>query len=118
MQRMPERRTMKAEDMRLPDTLTLKKRPHMERGWTWWLAPKPFDIVSTALYSLADNGCGFDLTRDLKSGGEDREGHYGLRGLQERLELVGGCLRIESEPGAGTHLLASVPKEIGLRHAK
>ncbi len=27
-----------------------KGRPHQERGWTWWLIPKPFDLVSTALY--------------------------------------------------------------------
>ena len=59
-----------------------------------------------ATLSLRDNGRGFDPLRQQPG----REGGYGLQGLQERLELVGGSLKIESAPGAGTSLQASVPK--------
>jgi len=27
-----------------------KSRPYRGRGWTWWLVPKPFDLVSSLLY--------------------------------------------------------------------
>ncbi|MGH2479388.1 MAG: hypothetical protein ACRDHW_07020, partial [Ktedonobacteraceae bacterium] len=27
-----------------------KARPYRKRGWTWWLIPKPFDLVSSMLY--------------------------------------------------------------------
>jgi signal transduction histidine kinase len=58
---------------------------------------------------LSDDGCGFDpalLLQQLQSGGESR---YGLLGIQERLELVGGSLHIESS-SSGTSLSASVPR--------
>ena len=34
---------------------------------------------------------------------------FGLRGMEERLALVGGSLELESAPGRGTTLLATVP---------
>ncbi len=62
-----------------------------------------------AILSMRDNGCGFDPTilQQLSPG---REGGYGLLGLQERLQLVGGHLHIDSNPGSGTCLLVHVPK--------
>ena len=35
----------------------------------------------------------------------------GLIGIQERLSAIGGTLQITSEPGKGTSLLVTVPKE-------
>src|SRR5229473_7677976 len=63
-----------------------------------------------ATLSLRDNGRGFDLLgqQHLQPG---REGGYGLQGLQERLELVGGSLKVESAPGAGTSLRVTVPRD-------
>jgi signal transduction histidine kinase len=60
--------------------------------------------------SLSDNGCGFEpaLLQSLQPG---NTGGYGLQGVQERLELVGGCLKLESSPGKGTTLFVSVPKD-------
>src|SRR5215831_19106042 len=29
---------------------TSKSRAYRGRGWTWWLVPKPFDLVSSLLY--------------------------------------------------------------------
>ncbi len=59
---------------------------------------------------LRDDGRGFDPVREqrLQVG---HEGGYGLRGLQERLELVGGSLKVESAPGEGTVLVVTVPRD-------
>ena len=62
-----------------------------------------------ATLTLTDNGCGFD-TSIVGRQGTPGEGGYGLQGLQERLQLVGGSLCIESATGAGTRLQARVPK--------
>jgi len=50
---------------------------------------------------VQDNGVGFDPSRlsELLL-----EGHLGLLGLRERVELLGGALEIVSEPGAGTEM--------------
>ena len=53
---------------------------------------------------IADNGDGFDPTSAQRNGG------YGLQGMRERLEVVGGTLRIESQPGMGAALDAVVPR--------
>jgi signal transduction histidine kinase len=50
---------------------------------------------------VSDDGRGFDPI-------EKRRG-FGLAGMRERVELAGGELRIESKPGAGTRVMASVP---------
>jgi signal transduction histidine kinase len=59
-----------------------------------------------ATLCLRDNGQGFDLANLQKD--EYAQG-YGLRGVEERLELIGGKLQIESAPGQGTTLLVRVP---------
>jgi signal transduction histidine kinase len=51
---------------------------------------------------IEDDGRGFDP-------GATREDGLGLTGMRERVGLVGGRLRIESAPGAGTTLVAEVP---------
>jgi len=58
----------------------------------------------TVTLSVEDDGRGFDK-QALVSGG------IGLLGMRERLELVGGRLEIESQPGQGTRLTARVPLE-------
>ena len=50
---------------------------------------------------VEDDGCGF-------AAGEVVDG-FGLRGLRDRVELVGGRLVVETRPGAGTRLAAAVP---------
>jgi len=59
--------------------------------------------------SIADDGRGFDK-RAVLGGASQRVG-IGLVGMQERLEVLGGRLEIETEPGQGTRLVASVPLE-------
>ncbi len=46
--------------------------------------------------TIADNGCGFALTTI------DRDAHFGLRGMQERVALLGGRLDVDSRPRCGT----------------
>jgi len=58
-------------------------------------------LGDTLLLDVADDGTGFDA-----SAGTDG---YGLIGMRQRLSRVGGTLTVESSPGAGTILNASVP---------
>ena len=60
-----------------------------------------------ATLCLRDNGHGFDVAHVQKG---NYEQGYGLRGVQERLELVGGSFFIESIPNQGTTLLIKIPK--------
>jgi signal transduction histidine kinase len=64
-----------------------------------------------AVVDICDNGHGFDpaTLRPLAPG---RAGGYGLQGMRERLELLGGRFQIESAPGAGTRLTLRVPKAL------
>jgi signal transduction histidine kinase len=49
---------------------------------------------------VSDNGCGFDVGAAT----QDTNGHYGLRGITERVSRCGGHLRIVSNVGLGTEL--------------
>ena len=55
--------------------------------------------------TIEDDGIGFDAESTWQNG-------LGLISMQERLEAVGGTLRIYSRPGAGTRLEVSVPLPI------
>jgi signal transduction histidine kinase len=46
---------------------------------------------------------------DDGAGGADPAGGSGLRGLVDRVEALGGRLRIDSPPGRGTRLTAELP---------
>ena len=39
----------------------------------------------------------------------ERPGHYGMRGMRERVTGVGGVLRVQAAPGAGTTVEATFP---------
>ena len=55
------------------------------------------------LVIVEDDGIGFepDLARE--------GGHLGLLGMEERAEMLGGRLTVESLPGQGTTLFVEVP---------
>jgi signal transduction histidine kinase len=42
-------------------------------------------------------------------GGASQSGGSGLRGLEGRVEALGGRLRVMSSPGAGTRVQADIP---------
>jgi signal transduction histidine kinase len=50
---------------------------------------------------IVDEGAGFDPTEVTRG--------FGLLGMRERVELVGGRLEIDSQPGAGTRVTATLP---------
>jgi signal transduction histidine kinase len=55
---------------------------------------------------INDNGKGFEVEKTLKAGQNKR---LGLLGMRERLEMVGGSLKISSSPGRGTTLDMEIP---------
>ena len=57
--------------------------------------------------NIKDNGLGFNLP--LTRGGLITSGHLGLLGMQERAELLGGELEIQSSPGKGVVTTVSIP---------
>jgi signal transduction histidine kinase len=56
---------------------------------------------------VADDGKGFDLEEVLNSPDSTRA--FGLLGMQERVGLCGGSLKIESARGRGTCIRAEIP---------
>jgi signal transduction histidine kinase len=54
---------------------------------------------------VSDDGQGFNVL------GVDSSSHFGLQLMRERVELAGGLLHIDSQPGAGTTVLARLPVE-------
>jgi len=56
---------------------------------------------------VEDDGCGFDVQHVFKE--EAGRSKLGLYGMQERAELIGGRLDIESQPGVGTAIYLRVP---------
>ncbi len=63
-----------------------------------------FDAQRVQL-SVRDDGHGFDN----QAAGNGRTGHFGLIGMRERAEQIGGTLSIHSTEGAGTEVVADVP---------
>jgi PAS domain S-box-containing protein len=57
--------------------------------------------------SVDDDGRGFRMMPDIRGGG------IGLMSMEERAELLGGVLDIDTEPGRGTCLTAKVPFDYG-----
>ena len=63
--------------------------------------------AETISLSVRDDGRGFDTQARLCNSSLSMG--IGLLGMRERLELLDGCLRIESQSGRGTHLAAFLP---------
>ena len=57
--------------------------------------------------TVKDNGVGFQLLESV--GDLTRAGKLGLAGMQERAQLLGGSLSIQSEPGIGTTIVVKAP---------
>jgi len=53
--------------------------------------------------SVKDDGAGFDVSKVFS------EEHFGLRGMRERIQQLGGKFEIQSTPGRGTHVRAEIP---------
>ena len=55
---------------------------------------------------VIDDGVGF------KPGGVPVDHHYGITGMQERMERLGGTFALESEPGSGTQVRLTIERSI------
>lgn len=61
--------------------------------------------AESAVMSVTDNGQGFPPRRIRPAAGHGE----GIPGMRERAELLGGTLHVESAPGKGTQVLATLP---------
>ncbi len=69
------------------------------------------DLVQNTLsLEIRDDGVGFDMADARERAVQGLS--CGLLGMQERAELLGGTLTIESTPGAGTRLKSAFPLEV------
>ena len=66
---------------------------------------------SWVLLEVCDDGIGFTPPHLEGPGATEREEHIGLRGMRERVHLVGGQLKIVSELGQGTQIVVRVPSD-------
>jgi signal transduction histidine kinase len=56
---------------------------------------------------IVDDGCGFDV----KALSRNPENHYGLLGMRERVERIGGTFTLKSAIGQGTDINVEVPRK-------
>jgi ligand-binding sensor domain-containing protein/signal transduction histidine kinase len=63
-----------------------------------------FEAVNMRMQIL-DDGCGFDPAEVLAA----QSVHFGLIGMRERVEHVGGRFEVKSAPGKGTQLAVELP---------
>ena len=60
---------------------------------------------SAVRVEIQDDGCGLDATPAHLAAA----GHFGILGMRERIEQIGGSLEIVSNPGSGTTITAHLP---------
>ncbi len=63
--------------------------------------------ADAVVVTVADDGTGFDAeaTREVA----EAQGHFGLVGMRERAEAIGGALAVQSAEGTGTMVTATIP---------
>jgi len=62
---------------------------------------------------ISDNGRGFEAPKAI--GGLARQGKLGLAGMQERVRLIGGDLKVKTRPGKGTDITVELITDQRLR---
>ncbi len=69
------------------------------------------EVGGNVSLAVSDDGRGFHLKQVQRAEGDAAapEDRYGMVGMHERIQLLGGRLVVESEPGAGTRVRATVP---------
>lgn len=68
--------------------------------------------AGVATLRVSDDGGWLDVLVSDDGNGFDPDGEvdgFGVVGMRERVELVGGELEIESKPGSGTRVRAAIP---------
>ena len=72
--------------------------------------------ADTVHISVEDDGAGFDVSKLDAS--FTPKGGFGLFNIRERLEYLGGSLRIDSGLGKGTRVIMTVPLRQEVRTGK
>jgi len=62
---------------------------------------------------IRDDGVG--IAEPVLTSGR-KEGHFGLVGMRERAERIGGTLAIDSRAGQGTHVMLKLPAKLAYAH--
>ncbi len=68
--------------------------------------------AKTCKVLLRDNGVGFDVSA------AEGSSHYGIKGMRERVEKVGGQIAIQTAPGQGTKIAITIPLPTKPRSAR
>jgi PAS domain S-box-containing protein len=72
-----------------------------------WVSLQPQN--GNVVLEIRDDGAGFDPA----AGADEVAGHFGLLGMRERVEMVGGRWELRSGVGEGTLVRASLPRSEG-----
>lgn len=88
----------------LQETLTNVRRHSDAREVRVRIEPSTMGVT----LETCDDGRGFDASRV-------GEGHFGLRGMQRRVEMMGGRFTLTTQPGHGTRVLVELPRGGPLR---
>jgi len=70
---------------------------------------QPGDDGPRLLISVSDNGVGFEEADLTKGPPSESDSRHGLSGMRRRATALGGSVHIESRPGEGTVLTATIP---------
>lgn len=70
---------------------------------------KVFGRKGSINLEIVDKGYGFEPPLLEGPGATEREEHIGLRGMRDRVKLIGGSFQLESHPGKGTRILVKLP---------
>lgn len=77
---------------------------HAKATKIWVRLRKLGDFI---ILEVRDNGIGFPVSEALTK--HTRSNHFGLAGMQERGDAVGGVFSASSEPGKGTTIHVTIP---------
>jgi two-component system, NarL family, sensor histidine kinase UhpB len=77
---------------------------HARARHVWIELSQTADALELA---VRDDGLGFDVAKTLEQAPSC--GHLGLLGMRERVQLLGGDIEVNSEPGQGTCIRISFP---------
>jgi PAS domain S-box-containing protein len=78
------------------------KHAHAEFAWL-----RLEERAGQVFLEIRDDGIGFDPA----SVGAARNGHFGILGMRERVEMAGGSWELDSVAGGGTLIRAALPRE-------
>jgi two-component system sensor histidine kinase DegS len=58
------------------------------------------------IVTVSDNGIGFESNR------LNTDGHVGLEGMRERVQILGGSFQLQTAPGQGTVIRVNLPVHV------